>query len=195
MKEKNLSLEVKRQLFHLSLGLIISFGIYFLKPVLGSFFTVTPLVITLSLMLLIPRVAPDLKISNHLLYHFERDHNIIKFPFKGAFWYALGIIFPILLLPLEIACAVIIVISVGDSVSTLVGRPYGKHKVKEKTIEGFLAFVLFGFVGAAIFVNPFLAITFAFLGGLIELFLTFLDDNFLIPVILTFLYLTFTFLI
>jgi dolichol kinase len=189
--DDNNILEVKRQLFHLCLGLIITFGVYFLRPKFGPFFIIIPLIIALIFMLFIPRVAPDLKVSNHLLYHFERNHNIIAFPFKGAFWYGLGIIFPIFFLELEIACAIIIVVSVGDALSTLVGKFYGKYKVKEKSIEGFLAFVLFSFLGAAIFVDPFLAGIFALLGGLIELFLTMFDDNFLIPVILTFLYLIF----
>ncbi len=185
-------LEIKRQLFHLCLGLSITFGVYFFRPIHGSFLTALPLLIALVAMLSIPRVAPDLKISNHLLYHFERDHNLIKFPFKGAFWYGLGVIFPIFLLPLNIACAAIIVVSVGDSLSTLVGKFHGKYRVKDKSLEGFLAFVIFAFLGAAIFVDFFLAITFAIFGGLIELLHPSFDDNFLIPTILTFLYLVFT---
>lgn len=182
-------LEFKRQTFHLLLGLTISFGVYYTKPIYGDLILI-PLIIALILMLLIPKISQEIEIVNHLLYHFERDINLKNFPFKGAFWYGLGIIFPILFLPLNIACAVVIVISVGDALSTFIGKFHGTHKVGDKTIEGFLAFVIFSSLAAAIFVKPELAFVFALLGGLIEFF-TFMDDNFLVPVGLTSIYLIF----
>jgi len=162
------------------------------RPIVGPILTTIPLIIALVSMLLIPRIHHDIKIANYLLYHFERNENIVNFPFKGAFWYGLGIIFPILLIhPIEVTCAIIMVISVGDAFSTLIGKFHGKYKIGEKTIEGFIAFVISSFLGAAIFVNVYMAAIFALIGGLIELFLTIFDDNFLVPTVLTLIYLIF----
>ncbi|MEM4347526.1 MAG: hypothetical protein QW802_02950 [Candidatus Altiarchaeota archaeon] len=192
-KKNSNNLEFKRQMFHLILGLSITFAVYFLRPIIGQIITAIPLIIALILMLLIPKFFPEIKIINHILYHFERDENIINFPFKGAFWYGLGILFPILFInSINVACAIIIVISTGDAFSTLIGKFYGKHNIGEKTIEGFLAFIFSSFFGAIIFVDFSRAITFAIIGGLVEL-LPKIDDNFLVPFSLTIISIIFLF--
>lgn len=188
-KKNSNTLELKRQMFHLILGVSITFAVYFIRPIIGEIFTAIPLIIALILMLLIPKFFPEIKIVNHILYHFERDENITNFPFKGAFWYGLGILFPILFVnQINFACAIIIVISTGDAFSTLIGKFYGKHKIGGKTIEGFLAFIVSSFFGAIIFIDIQKAITFALIGGLVEL-LSRIDDNFSVPFILTIIYL------
>lgn len=184
----NSHVEVGRQLVHLFLGIAISFVVYYLVPIIG-YFILLPLILALILLIVVPRIHPDLKIANHLLYHFERDHDILNFPFRGSIWYGIGIIAPILLLPLNVACAVIVILSVGDSTSTLIGKFFGRIRLGDKSLEGFLAFVFFGFISAMMFINnPILAILLAFFGGIIEFF-TFMDDNFLVPTGLTIFYL------
>lgn len=138
-------------------------------------------------MLIIPRLFPELNVSNHLLFHFERSDDKINFPFNGAIWYSVGIIFPILFLPTDVASAIIAVLSAGDSMSTLIGKFAGKHRAGSKSIEGFLSFLFFGSVAAAVFVSFQDAVIFAFLGALIEFF-AFMDDNFLVPAGLTVFY-------
>ncbi len=179
-------LEFKRQMVHLFLGLGITVAVYFFYPIYGNLILI-PLMISVSIMIILPRIVSDLKVANHLLYHFERDHDIINFPFKGAIWYCIGIIFPILFLPLNIACAIIAVLSAGDSMSTIIGKFYGKYRIGHKSIEGFLGFIAFGFIPAVFFVPPSSALVLAFLGAIIEL-VNFIDDNFLVPVGLTILY-------
>lgn len=182
--DREFTLELKRQLAHLFLGLAIAYVVYHIK----SNLILIPLAVTLFLLYIIPKTTPNLKISNHLLYHFERDHDKINFPFKGPIWYGIGIMPPILFLPIDVACAVIAILSVGDSTSTLIGKFLGRVRIGEKSLEGFLAFLIFSLPAALLFISNWqLALTLALSGAIIEFF-TFMDDNFLIPAGLTILY-------
>lgn len=192
-------LEFKRQMAHLFLGLSIAVVVYFFYPIYGILILI-PLIIAILAMITLPRISSGIKIANHLLYHFEREHDIINFPFKGAIWYGIGIIAPILFLPVDdatsrplLACAIIAILSAGDSMSTIIGKFYGVHRIGHKSVEGFLGFMAFGFIPAIFFISPELALIFAFLGALIE-FCTFIDDNFLVPVGLTIFYYVLSFL-
>ncbi len=173
------SLELKRQLVHLLNGSAIAAAVYFLKPVYGLL-TLVPLVAALFLMHMLPKVKPDLRVMNHVMYHFERRKDIENFPFRGAIFYGLGIIFPIVLLDVELACAVILVLSVGDAFSNLVGRRWGRHRVLDKSVEGSLGFLVTSWAAASMLVGPLEGFVLAFAGTFIELF-SFWDDNVTIP--------------
>jgi len=178
--ESELKLEVKRQLFHLCLGSVIAIIVWHLKPIY-DWLLVIPLIIAIIVMLL----QPKHEISEKLLNHFERKSAM---PFKGAIWYGIGIIFPILLLSREFSSLVILILSVGDAFSTLVGKFCGKHRMGDKSIEGSLAFVLFSIITCSIFLyfigrtDLFLKISIlSVIGALIEI-QSFIDDNFAVPV-------------
>jgi len=179
-------LELKRQLVHLFMGIVISLSIYFLYPFMGRF-VLLPLIVVLLFIFTLPRLITDIWLFNHLFLHFEREDDIMNFPFRGAFWYGVGIIPPVLFLPLNPACAVIAVLSAGDSMSTIVGKFLGKRRFGHKSAEGFLSFFVFGFLAASVFVSPGLALVFAFLGAVMEFF-SFIDDNLLIPLGLSVFY-------
>ena len=68
-------LEFKRQMVHLLNGSFITVLVYFLKPVYGLWILV-PLIVALFLLHAVPKLKPDLKIANHLMYHFERRKDI-----------------------------------------------------------------------------------------------------------------------
>ncbi len=178
--------ELKRQLVHLLLGIGIALSVYYLKPVYGNLILI-PLMLAILFMLITPRIPPELNMSNHLLFHFERVRDKINSPFKGAIWYSFGIILPIAFLPIDVGSAIIAILGSGDSMSTLIGKFMGRHRIGSKSIEGFLGFFLFGLIAAAIFVPFQMAIIFAFLGAIME-FLAFMDDNFLVPVGLSVFY-------
>lgn len=184
-------LEIKRQLVHLLLGLSIAGVVFLLEPIYGKLI-ILPLLSVVVILFILPAVGAELKIHNHLLFHFERPKDIEHFPFRGAILYGLGVTPPILLLDINTACAIIAVLSVGDSTSTLLGKFYGKHRIGHKSVEGTVSFMFFSFFGALLFLpdNPLLAFTFAVLGGFIELSNVnkdhlFMDDNLLIPIGLT----------
>ena len=173
-------LEFKRQMVHLLNGSFIAAAVYFLRPVYGLWILV-PLILALFLLHAVPKVKPDLRIANHLMYHFERRKDIQEFPFKGAIFYGIGIIFPIVLLDrANYASAVILVLSVGDSFSTLVGRKYGRIRILDKSLEGTVTFFLASWLATSLLVNPTHALILSLVGSLIELF-SFWDDNVTIP--------------
>lgn len=178
-------LEFKRQMIHLLNGSAIAAAVYFLKPMFGLW-VLAPLVAALALLHTVPRIHPEHRIANHLMYHFERRNDIQEFPFKGAIFYGLGIIFPIVLLEVNYAVAVILILSVGDSVSTMVGRRYGKTRIFDKSVEGTLAFTLSSWIVASLLVGPVHGLVLALAGAVIELFSLF-DDNVTIPLGLTLL--------
>jgi dolichol kinase len=185
-------LETKRQAVHLCLGMTISALVYYLMPPLGIF-VLAPLIIALLGLYYVPKIWPNLTVANHLITHFERDADAEKFPFKGSVWYGLGIIPPITaaatgMIPLSVACAIIAVLSVGDSTCTWVGKFFGKIRIGEKSLEGFLTFAILSSLAVLIYVQNYqLALIFGFGGALLELY-TLMDDNFFIPFGLTIIY-------
>lgn len=173
--------ELKRQGMHIFAGLIMAFLVYVLKPILGAYIII-PMLTIIFFLWFAPRVkAPMVK---HLINHLERTEDIKKFPFKGAFWYNVGITFPIVFLTKELGAAIIIIFCLGDGTATLVGRFYGKHKLGLKSIEGFTSFVVFGTLGTLVLLDFKTAVVLALLGGVIELSSRF-NDNLTIPLGLT----------
>jgi len=180
-------LEVKRQFVHLFLGFSIALMLFIFEPIFGKL-VVVPLLLGILFLLLLQNYK-DNPLSKFLLEHFERDRDKEKFPYKGAILYGLGSSIPILLLDIRKACAIIAILSVGDAVSTLIGKFYGTLRVGHKSLEGCLAFLVSSFFAALIFLPelPFLAFLLAFLGALVELFSP-IDDNLAVPIFLTFFY-------
>jgi dolichol kinase len=174
--------ELKRQGFHFLLGTVISLAVYYLKPEYGNWVAL-PILFGVLIMLILPKISVRLHLSEHILYHFERDHDKKSFPYKGAILFGLGVIPPIFLLQTPIACAVIITLSAGDSFSTIIGKFFGKHKISpRKSIEGFIAFIVTAFIAAACFTYPNLQTpaALAIIGATIELNHK-IDDNISIP--------------
>ena len=66
-------------------------------------------------------------------------------PFMGLITFYTGMMLAIVLFPLEIAMLCIIILSIGDALSTLVGKLYGKHKLpinRIKSWEGSITFFI-----------------------------------------------------
>lgn len=177
--------EIKRQLFHLCLGI----GIVILYNLNILHARLIFIVIVLGILVSIASSRYRIPGVGWFLEKFERKH--AKFPGKGALFYALGCFTVIGLFPPKIASAAILILAAGDSFSTLVGKHFGKHKMGSKTIEGTIAGIALGFLGAFAFV-PFLT---AFLGAFvamlaealdIKLFNHVVDDNLLVPIVAAF---------
>jgi len=177
--EETDTLELKRQLIHLLNGSAITVAVYLLKPIFGLLL-LAPLLVAIFALHIAPRVGGKLWIVERLMHHFERKRDRRKFPFKGAIFFGYGIIAPIALLDHAHAAAVILILAVGDSASTLIGRRWGRTRIGDKSFEGFLGFVVLGALAAAIFIDPKNAFFLALIGGLIEL-VSKIDDNLIIP--------------
>jgi len=174
--------ELKRQGFHLVLGAAIAEMVHLVNLLYPAYsnWTAAPLALGVLIMLLIPNIQRELHISNRLLYHFEREDDKKTFPYKGAIFFGIGVIPPILLLPTDLACATIMTLSAGDSFSTIIGKFFGKIRIGKKTIEGTLAFIAFAALAAAYYTDPKTALTLALAGAALEL-IPGIDDNISIP--------------
>lgn len=109
-------------------------------------------------------------------------------PMKGAMTFGLGIGASMILFAPQIATLSIVALSIGDSVSTLVGVHHGTHKLprfisNHKSWEGTAA-MFFSVLGVSYFFAPIgLAIAAAFVSSLVEAFDFPIDDNVTIPIV------------
>ncbi len=113
-------------------------------------------------------------------FRFERED--AKNPFTGAMFFYIGCTIAFIFFPFPIASAACIMLAVGDSLSTLVGKKFGKHKIGRKTFEGSLACFFGSFLAGIFFVNPVLSLAGAIASSLTELGSR-IDDNLTIPVV------------
>ncbi len=171
--------ELKRQFFHLAVGLmsiavLVYLGRYWLMA--AAFFSMIIGLLIVNRLL----IGYDIKVIRLFLEHFGREKAL--FPGWGSATYAGGILILVTVLEQvpEIAAG-IVVIALGDSASTIIGRK-GIHRIPhnpKKTIEGTLAFML-GSLPAYFFVGP-VAIPLAFIIAFIESIDFKFDDNLTIP--------------
>jgi dolichol kinase len=171
--------ELLRQLIHAS-GVFIVVLSYFLKP---------DALILISIALLVLIV---------ILFQIHKKHHIFFFSYifrrctrhddeRGFIYFFIGIIITLIIFQfnMPIANAAILILVFGDSISTIIGKKWGKHKIpfqNEKTLEGSLAFFMVGLLVALTqvpFTTAFLGVIF---GALTEAYSP-IDDNITIPLI------------
>lgn len=126
-----------------------------------------------------------------VLSFFERDHHMQNFPGRGILFFTIGAYLCLLLFEQNIAYAGILILSVGDAISNIVGRHFGKIKTKlnvNKYIEGTIVGILFSIPVAYYFVpNIYAAIAASCIAMVLEMpnikiFGIEIDDNLLIPI-------------
>ncbi|MBN2307309.1 hypothetical protein JXD20_04960 [Candidatus Peregrinibacteria bacterium] len=132
-----------------------------------------------------------LSLVKKFLKFFERDHHLEKFPGRGVLFFTIGTYLALVLFERNIAYAGIMILSVGDAVSNIIGRHYGKISTKlnpDKNIEGNLVGILVSIPFAYYFFPHIYAVTAACFVGMfleipaIRIFGFEIDDNLLIPV-------------
>lgn len=183
------SLELRRQFFHLLYGpfLVVLHHTNWID--LKFLFGVIIGGGLMSLMIKKERIP----LIRRVLSIFEREKHLETFPGRGILFFTIGAFLTlwIFLDQIHLAYAGILVLSVGDAVSNLLGRYCGKIKTPlnpNKFIEGTFAGILFSMPIAYYFVPNFLA---AFSACTIAMFLELpdiklfgyeIDDNLIIPV-------------
>jgi len=183
---ERIRLEIKRQPFHILLGLLLIALIYYdlLTPMILLIIT---LVVIIS-SFLIKKTKP--KFIYKLLQPIERQDALNGFPGKGLIAYLIGALLAIVLFEKEIALAAIIILALGDSFSRLIG-PFGriKHPFNNtKFLEGVIAGIIAASLGAMLFIKPIEAIVASFFAMILEginirIFKFKIDDNITIPLI------------
>jgi len=173
-------LEIRRQFIH------FLFGSFFIALVamLGTLDSLFILCIAFLAGLVFSyaiKKGAKIPVLTHIVQRVERDYEK-HLPGKGALLFFLAAIITILLFQRqEIVLGALCAVVYGDSISTIAGLRFGKHRiVGKRTIEGTL-----GGIAAAFFFLLFIfqwpiALAAAVIGMLAEL-LPF-DDNFTIPI-------------
>ncbi len=183
---ERIRLEIKRQPFHILLGLFLIVLIY--NDILNPWILLTVIIITTIGSFVIKKTKP--KSIYKLLEFVERKEDLEQLPGKGLIAYLIGAFIVILLFEKEIALASIMILALGDSFSRLIG-PFGriKHPFNNtKFLEGIIAGVIAASLGAMLFVAPFEAIVASAIAMLLEgidlrIFKFKIDDNITIPLI------------
>lgn len=156
-----MKIEIRRQLVHLSGILFIVLAQY-----IGQLVSVYFLAVAVTLFLysqIILREFQNARLLDKLeskirdfTMKFERNH--VTRPFTGAIWFFFSLGLTFLIFPLPIASAAGMMLAVGDSLATLIGKRFGRIKILgQKTLEGTLMLVL-GSLTALFFVSPVLAL-------------------------------------
>jgi len=136
-----------------------------------------------------------------ILSFFERNHHLEKFPGRGVLFFTIGAYLTLVLFEREIAYAGIVILSVGDAVSNIIGRYFGKIKTKlnpNKFIEGNIAGILLSAPCAYYFFPDIMAVLAA---STVAMFMEIphiklsefeIDDNLIIPLAASFTLTLFT---
>jgi dolichol kinase len=180
--------EKSRQALHLSIGLLLCLMIYLAGIEITAYFVIVG---TLIGLLIINVALSGIKLPgiDKLLDRFERKGVI---PGEGSMYYALGVLFALGLLRNNSAAAisVILILALGDSLATYIGRYYGKHKLpwnSDKTIEGSLGFAVGAMCSLLVLPIP-TTILVAILSTAIESLPIRLDDNITLPIAASLIY-------
>ncbi len=181
--------ELGRQFLHIMIGLSTVLLLYLdiLSP-LSLFLLV---IIGIFASLICKRIR--LPVFSFFLDNFEREQEKKSFPGKGMIFFFIGVLLVSHLFPLDIALAAIMILTLGDSVSHIIGEHFGQvknifNKDGKKFLEGTIAGTAVGFLGAALFVSVPEAIFgsgFAMLAEVVKIDFndSTIDDNLVVPLV------------
>lgn len=171
--------EYIRQLSHLLFGVLIAAFIY-LGPV-------SLVLAVLSSCVFVGFLFSDAIIRGYyiplisvIVGHLERD---VEYPGKGTLVFLITALFVTAVFPAPAAALSILVLAVLDSVTTLAGITFGRHKIyQNKSAEGTVAGIIVTFIVLLFFIHPGIALITACIAGITELFSP-VDDNMTIPLV------------
>lgn len=189
------ALETRRQLVHAS-GALFPIYVRFVHERFGMHAVTASFLLAILIGLAISYAYKNkihLPLISPLVDATERADMKQRMPAKGALMFFAGslivsIIFgyiAVLENSVDIISAAIVILALGDSVSTLAGKNFGKHKIfynRDKSWEGSLAGFAAAFLGAATQVSMPLAFVGALAGMLVESMRIKIDDNVTVPI-------------
>lgn len=144
--------ELRRQAFHLLLGLV-TVTLFYYNVLITPIFMF--LVLVFGFILSYIAKSHKIPVISSLINFFERPDERTRFPGRGALFFTAGVLLVIELFPKDVAIVSILILAVGDSVSHIIGRYFGRTKnpflETEKLLEGTLAGSLVAFPIAVLF--------------------------------------------
>jgi dolichol kinase len=179
--------EIRRKVFHIIGGIILSSAIYF--DMLRAWMIL--LIVGFGLIISLIYSLYDIPFIDYFLKRYERPHLRKKFPGKGVIYIFLAAFIMMLIFEKDIVIAGIMIWTFGDSMSAVVGKHYGRirHPLNsERLIEGTIAGIIAGGVAASFFVHW----PYAFIASTISMSIESLDwrlyretfdDNLFVPLI------------
>ncbi len=185
--KKNI-LETRRQIFHAFFGTLLAFTIYFTgRETYVSLFAL--MLFSSAALSYAIKKQKRLPLVSWILKTFEREKDIRDWPLKGTVFLIMGALLASLIFSKEAAFVAVLMLAVGDSASTLIGRPLGSRKHfhnPRKTIEGTIAGSFAAFIAAAFFIPLNIAVAGAVVFGIVESFdfkdrHMYFDDNIIVP--------------
>lgn len=175
--------ELSRQAVHILYGLFIS-ALILALPMSFSAAILSALLVFGFLLSCYLKEGNRIPLVSHFLHACEREYQLIVRPGLGPLQFTLGSLLALLLFGPWLAFLSVLVLTFGDSFSTLVGVYFGRNPLpwsKKKTFEGTLACFAASFLVSYLFLPIKLSILIAFAASLIESLSTRFDDNILIP--------------
>jgi len=122
--------------------------------------------------------------THKFINSFERKRDLKNRPYFGAIMFMLAVGFTLLVFPETAAVLAVLILSISDSASTLIGIHIGETKLphnKNKSLEGSSVFFLTSTLIALLFVSPTSSIIIALTSTFIES-MPGIDDNFSVPI-------------
>lgn len=175
--------EYKRKLIHL-FNLAIPFGYLYVFPEKWVFVKLLSILMVLFIIfdILRHKVTWVKSLFSLFIDSMLRSHEQ-EGKLTGATWVMIGAVISIILFSKPVAIIALIFMSLGDSAAGLIGQRYGKHKIWNKTWEGFFGGL---FVCIIIGMNySLLPMTISLSGAVAAMVMEIvpipLDDNFKIP--------------
>jgi dolichol kinase len=172
--------ELFRQAFHLILGLLIICFTLLLGKTITIILVLLALIFSLITSIYLIKSNKSIPGLNAVLETCERNHEK-TIPLKAIHFFLIGALIA-LIFPLETALTALIVLSIGDATSTLIGLKFGRIKFKGKSIEGTIAGTIISSIAVYLLIhNPITAIIASSIGMLAELLIYKIDDSITIP--------------
>ena len=169
--------EVGRKLIHLTSVFIVVFYHF-----LGRETTLFILTFFLIIFLIAEYIRIELGREIPVFWRFFREEE--RESLGGEVYFLLGSMIAIGVFPKLIAYSAILMTTFGDSAAALIGKSFGRMKIKQKkTLEGCMAEFLVNLAIGMIFMKSLMiAIVMAGVATMVEALTTKLNDNLLIPV-------------
>ncbi|MBI5152473.1 phosphatase PAP2 family protein [Candidatus Peregrinibacteria bacterium] len=180
-------LEVRRQLLHLAVGIVIASFVYYNFLNIWLFLAAIAIGGAMSFILKYKKIP----IVSHMQKYFEREHDIKRFPGKGLIYMVAGSALSYAVFGKEIAVASILILAFGDSLTHIIGKYFGSIRSpfdETKHVEG----TVIAFFITALVVMKFASFNQVVVGTLIAMAVEMvpikiwkirIDDNLIIPVL------------
>jgi dolichol kinase len=162
------------------------FTVPFLSSLVGNY-AVALLIIAVTFLYAASEVAmmegKRVPIISWIVHNAATKAELHEFATAPVF-FALGILFTLLLFPISVSNAAIATFALGDSAAAIVGKTFGRKRLsfnKGKTLEGLAAGLFAGFLVALVYVNPLKALAAAATATIVESLPLPINDNLTIP--------------